>query len=61
LKENLFFRATKSMRKEEIISIFLNLILLPLLCIPMFFGASALKVDFPQANSLQPILYLSGE
>jgi len=58
LKENLFFRATQStVQKQGFNSTFLNLILLPLLCIPLFFNASALEKGIPPQDQ-QAIIYV---
>lgn len=61
MKENLFFRATKSnLKKGNCNSFFLKFILLPLLCISSFFNASVLEVQIPQQNQ-QAIIYVSGD
>ena len=60
LKEKLFFRATKSIIQNwKFNSIFLKVILLPILCISSFFNAFALEINPPQQDQ-QPIIYVSG-
>ncbi|MFN3021609.1 hypothetical protein ACK1KB_11585 [Chryseobacterium sp. TY3] len=60
MKEKLFFRATKSIIQNwKFNSLFLKLILLPLLCISSFFNATALEINEPQQDQ-QPIIYVSG-
>ena len=60
MKEKLFFRATKSIIENwKFNSLFLKLILLPLLCISSFFNATALEINEPQEDQ-QPIIYVSG-
>ena len=57
MKENLFFRATKSnLKKGNCNSFFLKFILLPLLCITSFFNASALENHIPAQD--QAIIYV---
>lgn len=59
MKEKLFLRATQSHNKKEGLNrIFLNLILLPLLCIAPFFSANALEADVPQQDQ-QAVIYVS--
>ena len=60
LKENLFFRSTRPIvHKVESYSVFCLLMMLPLLTMPLFFGAAALKVNIPQQN--QPGIIYVGE
>ncbi|WP_234109779.1 hypothetical protein [Chryseobacterium sp. R2A-55] len=58
MKEKLFFRATLSISENtEFCSIFSLLMMLPLLGMPLFFNATALKINIPQ-QSQEGIIYI---
>lgn len=58
MKEKLFFRATLSVFENiEAYSVFSLLMMLPLLGMPLFFSATALKLNIPQ-QSQQGIIYV---